>query len=86
MSDLREFLKLKYLGNCKCGECQLVPAAEIERHAASHEALLEALREAHRALSHYEWYARSESGWGRPDNITLRGAIESAIKAAEASA
>ena len=24
--QLRERLKLKYMGNCKCGQCQLVPA------------------------------------------------------------
>lgn len=38
MSDLREYTKLKYMGSCKCGQCQLVPldkiyeaADEIER-------------------------------------------------------
>ena len=45
MSDLREYLKLQYAGNCKCGHCNLVPvnviettAAEIERLTAERDA------------------------------------------------
>ena len=47
MSDLREYLKLQYAGNCKCGHCNLVPvnviettAAEIERLTAERDAAL----------------------------------------------
>lgn len=36
---LREYLKLKYMGDCKCGHCQLVPAEVIEHAAAVLEAL-----------------------------------------------
>lgn len=25
MSALREYVKLRYMGDCKCGDCQLVP-------------------------------------------------------------
>lgn len=25
MSVLREYVKMKYVGDCKCGDCQLVP-------------------------------------------------------------
>lgn len=34
-TQLREYLKFKYMGDCKCGECQLVPASFIERAAAA---------------------------------------------------
>jgi len=36
---LREKLKLKYVGNCKCGQCQLVEADLIEEAAAHIDAL-----------------------------------------------
>jgi hypothetical protein len=36
----REFLKLKYIGDCKCGDCQLVPAAVLEAWAVQFEALI----------------------------------------------
>lgn len=29
--ELREFTAIKYAGNCKCGACQLVPRAFVER-------------------------------------------------------
>jgi hypothetical protein len=29
MHDPREYLKLKYIGDCKCGNCQLVPAEQL---------------------------------------------------------
>ena len=37
MSDLREYLKLQYAGNCKCGHCNLVPVNVIETTAAEIE-------------------------------------------------
>lgn len=36
---LREKLKLKYIGDCKCGQCQLVEAALIEEAADALSAL-----------------------------------------------
>jgi hypothetical protein len=44
MSDLSEYLKLKYLGNCKCGECQLVPMKVLNEAIALRAELLNALR------------------------------------------
>lgn len=29
MSDLREYRKMRYMGDCKCGGCQLVPLKVI---------------------------------------------------------
>jgi hypothetical protein len=40
---LRERLKLKYVGNCKCGHCQLVPDTLITEAADAHEALVSIL-------------------------------------------
>lgn len=31
--DLREYMKLKYAGDCKCGHCQLVPDDLLNRAA-----------------------------------------------------
>ena len=54
MSDLREYLKLQYAGNCKCGHCNLVPVNVIETTAAEIERLT-AERDAARAkVAQYE--------------------------------
>lgn len=29
MTNLREYRKMKYMGDCKCGDCQLVPLAVL---------------------------------------------------------
>ena len=29
--ELREYTAMKYAGDCKCGKCQLVPRALVER-------------------------------------------------------
>ena len=31
MNDPGEYLKLKYMGDCKCGNCQLVPPEDLLR-------------------------------------------------------
>ena len=41
--------------------------------------LLDALREAHRALMHYEWYNNPASGWAAAENETLRSKVDAAI-------
>lgn len=38
-TDLREYLKLKYAGDCKCGHCSLVPDAVIQRAASEIDCL-----------------------------------------------
>lgn len=30
MSNLREYRKMRYMGGCKCGKCQLVPLKVID--------------------------------------------------------
>ena len=49
MSDiverLRERLALRYMGDCKCGKCQLVPGEDVAQAADEIERLREALRE-----------------------------------------
>jgi len=40
MSELKEYLKLKYMADCKCGKCQLVP----DHVLASVDAELDLLR------------------------------------------
>jgi len=32
MSELREYRKMRYMGDCKCGGCQLVPLKVIDDH------------------------------------------------------
>lgn len=48
--------------------------------------LLEALKEADRALKYYEWYSNPKSGWALPDNSSLRGMVDAAIAKAEGRA
>lgn len=43
MSNLSEFTKLKYIGHCNCGQCQLVPLPVLIEAAHSHDALVSAL-------------------------------------------
>lgn len=45
--------------------------------------LLDALKEADRALKYYEWYNNPKSGWALPENSSLRGVVEAAIAKAE---
>ncbi len=47
--------------------------------------MLAALKEAHRALMHYEWYDNPKSDWALPENKTLRGQIERATAKATQS-
>jgi hypothetical protein len=57
-------------------------AAHAEANArliAAAPELLEALREAHRALMHYEWYANPASGWSAPDKKFVRHMTDAAI-------
>lgn len=37
MSSLREYRKMKYMGDCKCGNCQLVPLHVINGCIAAME-------------------------------------------------
>lgn len=48
--------------------------------------LLEALKEAHRALMFYEWYNNPKSGWASSDNVTVRGMVDAAIAKATGEA
>lgn len=45
--------------------------------------LLEALKEAHRALMHYEWFANPASGWASDENKPLRAQLDTVIAKAE---
>lgn len=45
--------------------------------------LLEALKEADRALKYYEWYNNPKSGWAQPENSSLRALVDAAIAKAE---
>lgn len=44
MNEPREYLKLKYMGSCKCGDCQLVPAATLALWQEQMDRLQEAAR------------------------------------------
>lgn len=44
MSDLREYTKLKYVGDCKCGKCQLIPLEKITESVDALETMREALQ------------------------------------------
>lgn len=59
MSALYEYTKLKYAGDCKCGECQLVPMSVVISTDEAHDQMLSALS----ALDAY-W---SEDFPGGPD-------------------
>ena len=47
---LRERLALRYMGDCKCGKCQLVPGEDVAQAADEIERLREALRDFHHVL------------------------------------
>lgn len=49
----REYLKIKYMGDCKCGNCQLVPPVMIEAWALQIDAQSKILREAERFMSYF---------------------------------
>lgn len=44
VAQLRERMKLKYMGDCECGQCQLVPAKLIEEAAATIELAMRVLK------------------------------------------
>lgn len=44
MAEPREYLKLKYMGECKCGNCQLVPPEKLEQWAQERDMLIAQLR------------------------------------------
>lgn len=44
MSDLREYTAMKYMGDCKCGKCQLVPRHVLDECIAERDAMVRALR------------------------------------------
>lgn len=39
MSNPREYLKIKYMGQCKCGDCHLVPPAALASWADALESI-----------------------------------------------
>jgi hypothetical protein len=43
MSALREYVKLRYMGDCKCGDCQLVPTKVLYEEDAKFDAIVKAL-------------------------------------------
>lgn len=43
MTDLREYTAMKYMADCKCGKCQLVPRSVLDEQIAIHDALVKAL-------------------------------------------
>lgn len=45
-----EYLKLKYIGDCKCGDCQLVPATVLQAWENSHASLKARIDELEGAL------------------------------------
>lgn len=47
---LRERTALRYMGNCKCGSCQLVPRADVDEAAATITALRARVAELEGAL------------------------------------
>lgn len=59
---------------------------EDARLIAAAPELLEALKEAHRALMFYEWYNNPKSGWASSDNVTVRGMVDAAIAKATGEA
>ncbi len=51
--EVAEYTKMKYIGDCKCGQCQLVPIEFVERlaislksAAAEHDRLVDDIRAA----------------------------------------
>lgn len=53
MSTLREYVKLRYAGDCKCGDCQLVPAKVLYEEDAKYDAMVATLTEAERFMSYF---------------------------------
>jgi len=47
--------------------------------------LLEALKEADRALRFYEWYANPKSNWAAPGSEHIRALVENALTHATAN-
>lgn len=45
MQDLSEYTKIKYLGDCHCGKCHLVPVSLIFDAAAAHRLMFSALKD-----------------------------------------
>ena len=45
MSALREYVKLRYMGDCKCGDCQLVPTKVLFEQDAKFDVMLQALEQ-----------------------------------------
>jgi hypothetical protein len=67
MSALREYVKMKYVGDCKCGDCQLVPTKVLYEQDANIEKLVQALTEAERFMSYFAGETRgSFVGPGTP--------------------
>jgi hypothetical protein len=54
MTELREYTAMKYMGDCKCGKCQLVPMAVLVEEIATREALVDTLRAVVRDINDYE--------------------------------
>jgi len=54
MSVLREYVKLRYMGNCKCGDCQLVPTKVLFDQDAKFDALVQALQVLVDQINDYE--------------------------------
>jgi hypothetical protein len=50
MSALREYVKMKYVGDCKCGDCQLVPTQVLREQDAAIDLMWNALNLAEYAL------------------------------------
>lgn len=44
MSELREYVKLRYMGDCKCGDCQLVPTKVLYQESEKFDALVKVLK------------------------------------------
>jgi hypothetical protein len=44
VSDLREYTAIKYAGDCKCGNCRLIPRQALAENIADHDVMMAALR------------------------------------------
>lgn len=44
MSALREYVKLRYMGDCKCGDCHLVPVKILFEQDAKFDELVSTLQ------------------------------------------
>lgn len=75
--DPIEYLKLKYMGECKCGNCQLVPPEQLKAWSAERDALVRALDELQSAETVYRM-TYDLDGYYHQNTLSARAKLRSA--------